>query len=222
MWGGQIDVIPCQPMLLHPGPNSLIRRPQCSLDWPLLYAYVYNLDARMLSVLGPRSVWHQPSLIYVLLTSPIQAIARSIYAIFSFLRPKPALSNPIEVVCISDTHTKKKTVPYGDLLIHAGDVANSGTTTEIQEQLDWLDSLPHTHKIIIAGNHDTYFDTRSRVQLGPVEAQKKAPNFRSLHYLQHGSIILSFPSLGRQLKIYGASQIPACGESGECISVSKR
>lgn len=34
---------------------------------------------------------------------------------------------------------------------------------EIQGTVNWLKTLPHRHKIVIAGNHDSYFDPRSRL-----------------------------------------------------------
>jgi len=39
---------------------------------------------------------------------------------------------------------------------------DNGTVEEIQKQIDWLASLPHREKIVIAGNHDSYFDPKSR------------------------------------------------------------
>lgn len=60
----------------------------------------------------------------------------------------------ITVVCISDTHNSVPDLPYGDLLIHAGDLTRGGTSEEIQAQLDSLNAQPHMHKVVIAGNHD--------------------------------------------------------------------
>lgn len=58
-------------------------------------------------------------------------------------------------VCISDTHNDKLDLPAGDILIHAGDLSQEGSVLEIQEQLDWLDSLEgYLYKIVIAGNHE--------------------------------------------------------------------
>ncbi|SPN97737.1 uncharacterized protein DNG_01250 [Cephalotrichum gorgonifer] len=65
----------------------------------------------------------------------------------------------IRVVCISDTHCAYPEVPDGDLLLHTGDMTNKGTFDEIQAQLDWLKSLPHKTKVVIAGNHDNLLDT---------------------------------------------------------------
>lgn len=67
-------------------------------------------------------------------------------------------SKPIRIVCISDTHNKHPTVPLGDVLIHAGDLTENGSFDEVQKELDWLSSLPHKHKILVAGNHDVLLD----------------------------------------------------------------
>lgn len=47
----------------------------------------------------------------------------------------------------------------GDVLIHAGDFSNTGEQEQIEDLHAWLVSLPHKYKIVIAGNHDTTFDT---------------------------------------------------------------
>lgn len=66
----------------------------------------------------------------------------------------------MRIVCLSDTHTygRRLVVPDGDVLIHAGDHTFLGTKEETKQALKWLASLPHQHKLLIAGNHDFYFD----------------------------------------------------------------
>lgn len=65
----------------------------------------------------------------------------------------------MRIVCISDTHLAHEfKVPEGDLLIHAGDLTGRGTFQEIASAGRWLASLPHPHKIVIAGNHDFLFE----------------------------------------------------------------
>lgn len=64
----------------------------------------------------------------------------------------------MRVVCISDTHGHRMPVPEGDLLLHAGDATSRGKPVEIQAFNEWLGSLPHRHKIVIAGNHDFGFE----------------------------------------------------------------
>ena len=65
----------------------------------------------------------------------------------------------MKLVLISDTHGlhSKVSVPDGDILIHAGDLTNVGKAMEIAEAGEWLRSLPHKHKVVIAGNHDWGF-----------------------------------------------------------------
>jgi hypothetical protein len=96
------------------------------------------------------------------------------------------------------------------VLIHAGDLTNKGNIAELQAQIDWLSSLPHRHKVAIAGNHDTFLDPRSRVTL-PEPDQRGSLDWGKIHYLQHSSVTLKFP--GRKLRLYGAPQIPKCGGS---------
>ena len=62
----------------------------------------------------------------------------------------------VRIVCLSDTHSlhDQVEVPGGDLLIHAGDHCNHGNSGEIKRFDRWLGTLPHPHKVIIAGNHD--------------------------------------------------------------------
>ncbi|PWN17863.1 Metallo-dependent phosphatase [Microstroma glucosiphilum] len=77
-------------------------------------------------------------------------------------RSPPPLSSAdghVRVVMISDTHGNElKDVPDGDILLHAGDLTRLGSTEELQEQVDWLCSLPHPIKVVIAGNHDYALD----------------------------------------------------------------
>ena len=70
----------------------------------------------------------------------------------------------MKIVCLSDTHNcnGQITVPDGDLLIHAGDATIRGTQTEVEEFLEWFSSLPHKHKVFVAGNHDWLFETNNR------------------------------------------------------------
>lgn len=160
---------------------------------------------------GPSSPFEPPSLLYEFLSSPLNFVVRYAYVLILFLRGPvyhpPA--NPIRLVCLSDTHTKSpSSVPPGDVLIHAGDLANEGTVSEIQAQIDWLASLPHREKIVIAGNHDSFFDPSSRAACDV----GKSLDWADVHYLQHSSITLVFPDRNnRQLSIFGAPGIPRCG-----------
>ncbi|KKU85756.1 MAG: hypothetical protein UY14_C0014G0001 [Parcubacteria group bacterium GW2011_GWA1_47_9] len=65
----------------------------------------------------------------------------------------------LRVVAISDTHEmhRQVVVPDGDVLVHAGDFTMSGTLPAIYEFNTWLGTLPHRHKVVVAGNHDWAF-----------------------------------------------------------------
>ena len=67
-------------------------------------------------------------------------------------------------MCISDTHGRASgvSIPDGDLLIHAGDLTGHGTLPEIEREADWLRSLPHASKVVIAGNHDFALERQPR------------------------------------------------------------
>lgn len=65
------------------------------------------------------------------------------------------------IVAISDTHSRHPQfteIPDGDILIHAGDATVRGDVMEIVEFNRWLGTLPHKHKIFVAGNHDFLFE----------------------------------------------------------------
>merc|ERR1719367_837758 len=70
----------------------------------------------------------------------------------------------VRIVCTSDTHSgvednpQSFTLPDGDVLIHAGDFTNYGEVDKVKKFNSWLGTLPHTHKIVIAGNRDITFD----------------------------------------------------------------
>lgn len=70
----------------------------------------------------------------------------------------------MKVVCISDTHASHRQikVPDGDILIHAGDITGRGELHVLNDFNDWLGTLPHKHKVFIAGNHDFCFEDERR------------------------------------------------------------
>ncbi|KAK2759969.1 hypothetical protein FQN54_002705 [Arachnomyces sp. PD_36] len=172
-------------------------------------------------------------LLQQLLASPLTVFLRYVYSFLLRIRgpayTPPAHARPIRIVCISDTHTLKcDNVPDGDLLIHSGDLSNAGTVKEIQEAVNWLNSLPHPQKVAICGNHDSYFDIRSRQpeDLDDTDTETDYDydtskiNWGEIIYLQHSSTTLFFPPSSpttstptptRTLNIYGAPQVPRCG-----------
>jgi hypothetical protein len=55
------------------------------------------------------------------------------------------------IVCISDTHNQTPKLPPGDVLIHAGDLTNQGSYSELQKTVAWLEKADFEAKIIVAG-----------------------------------------------------------------------
>jgi predicted phosphodiesterase len=77
----------------------------------------------------------------------------------------------MRIVCISDTHSlhNEVDVPDGDILVHAGDFTERGELDDVAAFDEWLSTLPHAHKFVVAGNHDFCFerqpqDARARLQ----------------------------------------------------------
>lgn len=73
----------------------------------------------------------------------------------------------MKIIGISDTHGKhhELEIPAGDILIHAGDISSRGGHAEVQDFLQWYASLPHRHKVFIAGNHDFMAERQPEVLL---------------------------------------------------------
>lgn len=71
----------------------------------------------------------------------------------------------MRIVCLSDTHSLHPAmyheIPDGDVLVHAGDFTSLGLLQEVVNFNEWIRQLPHTHKIVIAGNHDVCFEQDS-------------------------------------------------------------
>lgn len=64
----------------------------------------------------------------------------------------------MRLVCMSDLHRRYGiAVPEGDVLIIAGDILAYGLFSELHDFKEFMDGLPHKHKILVAGNHDWPF-----------------------------------------------------------------
>jgi Icc-related predicted phosphoesterase len=68
----------------------------------------------------------------------------------------------MRLIFISDTHNVplQHPIPDGDILIHSGDATSRGSSKEIKIFAEWLNTLPHKHKIFVPGNHDLEFEER--------------------------------------------------------------
>lgn len=65
----------------------------------------------------------------------------------------------MRIVCISDTHLQQGfDIPDGDVLLHAGDGTSTGNWKEVAKWMSWMARQPHRHKVVIAGNHDFFFE----------------------------------------------------------------
>eukprot|EP01117_Protostelium_nocturnum_P008202 TRINITY_DN2925_c0_g1_i1.p1 TRINITY_DN2925_c0_g1~~TRINITY_DN2925_c0_g1_i1.p1 ORF type:complete len:310 (-),score=79.25 TRINITY_DN2925_c0_g1_i1:28-957(-) len=105
-------------------------------------------------------------------------------------------SKKLKFVCVSDTHNQHfgLDIPNGDVLIHSGDFIGRGDLEEYENFAKWISQLPHTHKIVIAGNHDELFEK------APEQAQKiLAPHCT---YLQDSFVVVD------GIKIYGSPWQP--------------
>lgn len=103
----------------------------------------------------------------------------------------------MKFVAIADTHGKHKdlTIPSGDMLIHAGDISMKGDEDEIIDFLNWFDEQNFKHKILIAGNHDFYFETESQEQI-----EELLP--KNITYLKDSSTTIN------EFKIWGSPITP--------------
>ena len=66
----------------------------------------------------------------------------------------------MRIVAVADTHLfhDELVIPDGDVFIHAGDLCRGGDLDELRVAADWIASLPHRYKVVVAGNHDWAFD----------------------------------------------------------------
>ncbi|KAF2685993.1 Metallo-dependent phosphatase [Lentithecium fluviatile CBS 122367] len=71
----------------------------------------------------------------------------------------PRQTRRTRIVCISDTHCQTPKLPKGDVLIHAGDLTNQGSYSELKKTVDWLEKADFEAKIVVAGNHDITLDS---------------------------------------------------------------
>jgi Icc-related predicted phosphoesterase len=66
----------------------------------------------------------------------------------------------MRIVAVADTHTfheDLRTIPDGDVFVHAGDLCRGGRLDELRIVAEWVRRQPHRHKIVVAGNHDWCF-----------------------------------------------------------------
>lgn len=162
----------------------------------------------------PPSAWEE------FLRQPCLFLVQKLYARHtSSLCPSspPPGSPPVSIVCISDTHNNQPRLPPGDILIHAGDLTQSGTLEELEAALAWLSAQPHPIKIVVAGNHDVLLDAKQDATLNRVRNPSRSPEtlraslaWRGITYLQNEDVTVICPN-GRRLRVYGSPLSPKNG-----------
>ncbi len=67
----------------------------------------------------------------------------------------------MKVVALSDTHMRhlEIAVPEADVFVHGGDALSRGSMSELISFANWMEKLPHQHKIYVPGNHDICLKT---------------------------------------------------------------
>lgn len=120
----------------------------------------------------------------------------------------------MRITVISDTHTRHgliplKDLPGGDLLIHAGDIMNSGyNKNDIYDFCHWFHSLEgYEDKIFIAGNHDRMFENH------PLESNAIVNQYGGIIYLQDDDFVMYFDGPNgdmpeENIRIYGSPWQP--------------
>jgi hypothetical protein len=115
--------------------------------------------------------------------------------------------NCARLVLLSDTHGKHDwvDVPNGDVLCHTGDITvgwrNRCSCCRANASLRafdaWLGDLPHRHKVIIGGNHDSELE-----RIVATERSGDARPFTNATYLENSGKMLQLPR-GRTLHVWG-------------------
>ena len=92
----------------------------------------------------------------------------------------------MKFIVVSDTHFQhhKLKLPAADVIIHAGDLTETGREEEVLDFLDWFKSLNYRHKVFIAGNHDFYLEKISHT---PAESNLIP---RGIHYLNDSGVTI--------------------------------
>eukprot|EP01024_Parvocaulis_polyphysoides_P029187 TRINITY_DN26340_c0_g1_i2.p1 TRINITY_DN26340_c0_g1~~TRINITY_DN26340_c0_g1_i2.p1 ORF type:complete len:278 (-),score=36.22 TRINITY_DN26340_c0_g1_i2:133-870(-) len=128
--------------------------------------------------------------------------------ISSLLGQNQSKNNMVRLICISDTHngyeklTEKLIELHrsdSDILIHAGDMTDRGSTDELQRINSWFGTLPYKHKIAISGNMDG-------IGLQKMTHDQKQKLFSNVTYLENDEVELE------GVKFFGTPYTPRfCG-----------
>jgi len=109
------------------------------------------------------------------------------------------------VVCFGDTHSRHEeiVIPEAEVLVFTGDCTDPGSSVSNEKQIrnfnQWLGTLPHKHKFVVAGNHDP----EKGVSLTDLRNL-----FTNARYLQDESVEIFLSNNRKTLKIYGSPWQP--------------
>lgn len=112
----------------------------------------------------------------------------------------------MKLILISDTHNKHLQIPKKylentdgsiDTIIHAGDISGRGYKNEIVPFLAWYNELPFKNKILIAGNHDFFFEEGT-----PKDIKEMLANYHNITYLNDSGVEID------GIKIWGSPVQP--------------
>ena len=107
----------------------------------------------------------------------------------------------MNICVISDTHTMHNRLKIEedkiDMIIHCGDFSNGDFYTT-QSFLKWFNKLKITYKILISGNHDKWFELKSKTFIKKYLKEE----FKSIIYLEDDYVIIN------NIKIYGTPYVP--------------
>ncbi len=117
----------------------------------------------------------------------------------------------MKIVIISDTHGMHNSMyhdlPPGDVLIHAGDVTNIGSESNIREFIEWYQNLKnYDTKIFIAGNHDWGFYRKPTWLQIYINDENLSQS--DCVYLEDNEFIIEIPKYSKPIKFYGSPWQP--------------
>ncbi|KIW01208.1 hypothetical protein, variant [Verruconis gallopava] len=128
------------------------------------------------------------------------------------------------IVCISDTHNQTPQLPKGDVLVHAGDLTNQGSFSELKKTVAWLEKADFEIKIVVGGNHDITLDTEfyganwtyfhNQRKQDEEDCRALLQDSPSITYLRHEPVHIKLTaSTGPQthFKVFGSPYSPAHG-----------
>ncbi|EME87269.1 uncharacterized protein MYCFIDRAFT_5438, partial [Pseudocercospora fijiensis CIRAD86] len=144
------------------------------------------------------------------------------------------ISKKLRIVCISDTHNAAPgqgfVLPKGDILIHAGDLTNQGSLSELQKAVSWISKADFAVKIVIAGNHDLSLDPNYALKHSTgwavvpadsdVEACRKLVADGDFVYLQHSAAVVCLPEHNVSLRVFGSPYSPDRGKQNWAFQYS--